>query len=64
MKITERYEVGLEKLNFASSQVSVMQTELTRLQPLLVEASKEVDIIVVQIESESKEVEVIEKVHS
>lgn len=41
-----------------------MQTELTRLQPLLVEASKEVDIIVVQIESESKEVEVIEKVHS
>ncbi|ESN93529.1 hypothetical protein HELRODRAFT_194054 [Helobdella robusta] len=61
LRVKERYEVGLEKLKFAASQVSVMQDELTRLQPLLVVASKEVDVVVEQIEKDSSEVEVIEK---
>ena len=42
MKGKRRYEVGLEKLQSAASQVSVMQEELTALQPQLVQASKEV----------------------
>ena len=42
MKGKRRYEVGLEKLQSAASQVSVMQQELTELQPQLVQASKEV----------------------
>lgn len=35
----ERYNVGLKKLEFAASQVVIMQEELRRLQPQLVETS-------------------------
>ncbi|ELU17469.1 hypothetical protein CAPTEDRAFT_228350 [Capitella teleta] len=62
MKSKKRYEVGLEKLNSAASQVSEMQKELTDLQPQLVEASKEVDEIMIVIEKESIEVAKVEKV--
>ena len=62
MKSKRRYEVGLEKLQSAASQVSVMQKELTELQPQLVVASKEVDEIMVVIERESIEVAKVEKV--
>jgi len=62
MRAKRRYEVGLEKLESAASQVSVMQRELTELQPQLVEASKEVDEIMVVIEKESAEVAKVEKV--
>ena len=62
MKSKRRYEVGLEKLQSAASQVSVMQKELTELQPQLVVASKEVDEIMVVIEKESIEVAKVEKV--
>ena len=58
-----RYEVGLEKLESAASQVSLMQRALTELQPQLVEASKEVDEIMIIIEKESAEVAKVEKVH-
>ncbi|XP_030830748.1 dynein heavy chain 7, axonemal isoform X1 [Strongylocentrotus purpuratus] len=51
-----RYEVGLEKLQSAASQVSTMQGELEELQPQLVVASVEVDEIMVVIEKESIEV--------
>ena len=43
MKQKRRYEIGLEKLAAAASEVAVMQQELTDLQPKLVEASKEVN---------------------
>lgn len=42
-KAKRRYEVGLEKLESAASQVSIMQKELTDLQPQLVEASIQVN---------------------
>ena len=58
-----RYEVGLGKLESAASQVSVMQTELTQLQPQLVEASTQVDDIMAVIEKESAEVAKVEKVY-
>jgi dynein heavy chain len=61
-KAKRRYEKGLEKLESAASQVSVMQKELTDLQPQLVEASIQVDEIMVVIEKESIEVAKVEKV--
>lgn len=41
-KLKRRYEVGLEKLKSASSQVAGMQAELEALQPQLEESSKQV----------------------
>ncbi|KAM8934175.1 dynein axonemal heavy chain 7 [Pelodytes ibericus] len=62
MKMKRRYEVGLEKLESASSQVSTMQSELEALQPQLKVASKEVDEMMVIIERESIEVAKTEKI--
>ncbi|XP_008419893.1 dynein heavy chain 3, axonemal isoform X1 [Poecilia reticulata] len=52
-----RYLVGLEKLEFAASQVSVMQQELTALQPQLIQTSAETDKMMLKIESETVEVD-------
>lgn len=61
-KTKRRYEVGLEKLNSAASQVALMQSELEALQPQLQEASKQVDEMMVVIQKESLEVAKTEKV--
>ncbi|XP_058476444.1 dynein axonemal heavy chain 3-like [Solea solea] len=52
-----RYIVGLEKLEFAESQVTVMQEELTALQPDLIQTSAETDQMMLKIEGETKEVD-------
>ena len=52
-----RYVVGLEKLEFAAGQVSVMQQELQELQPQLVQTSKETDELMVKIEKDTVEAE-------
>lgn len=57
MKAKRRYEVGLEKLAFAASQVAEMQKELEDLQPQLVKSSEETDKMMIVIEKESKEVQ-------
>lgn len=62
VKAKRRYEVGLEKLDSAQSQVSGMQAELEALQPQLIQAGKEVDDIMVIIERDSIEVAKTEKV--
>ena len=62
MRQKRRYERGLEKLMAASSEVSIMQKELTDLQPQLVVASKEVDEMMIVIERDSIEVAKVEKV--
>ncbi|XP_053328214.1 dynein axonemal heavy chain 7 [Spea bombifrons] len=62
MSMKRRYEVGLEKLESASSQVSTMQSELEALQPQLKVASREVDEMMVVIERESIEVAKTEKI--
>lgn len=62
MKVKRRYTVGLDKLDDARSQVTVMQKQLTDLQPQLVEASRRVDEIMSAIEKESAEVAKVEKV--
>ncbi|XP_074071541.1 dynein axonemal heavy chain 7 isoform X2 [Macrotis lagotis] len=62
MKMKRRYEVGLEKLDSAASQVAAMQYELEALQPQLKVASKEVDEIMLIIQKESIEVAKTEKI--
>ncbi|MBN3303948.1 DYH3 protein, partial [Amia calva] len=52
-----RYLVGLEKLDFAASQVSVMQKELTALQPELIKTSADTEKMMVKIEQETVEVD-------
>lgn len=53
----ERYEIGLDQIASASSQVGEMQKELTELQPKLIATSKETEEILVQVQSESVQVE-------
>ncbi|XP_046514011.1 dynein axonemal heavy chain 7 [Equus quagga] len=62
MKMKKRYEVGLDKLDSAASQVAMMQVELEALHPQLKVASKEVDEMMVIIEKESVEVAKTEKI--
>ncbi|CAF0812566.1 unnamed protein product [Didymodactylos carnosus] len=50
-----RYEVGLEKLENAASQVGKMQKILEQLQPQLVEMDKKVDAALVIVEREKTE---------
>ncbi|CAO2583041.1 Dynein axonemal heavy chain 3, partial [Lemmus lemmus] len=50
-----RYLAGLQKLEFASSQVAVMQVELTALQPQLILTSEETAKMMVKIEAETRE---------
>ncbi|NXH72361.1 DYH3 protein, partial [Hydrobates tethys] len=52
-----RYLMGLQKLDFASSQVAEMQKELTALQPELIRTSAETDKMMIQIEKETTEVD-------
>uniref|UniRef100_A0A3P8VG82 Dynein axonemal heavy chain 7 n=1 Tax=Cynoglossus semilaevis TaxID=244447 RepID=A0A3P8VG82_CYNSE len=59
-----RYLVGLEKLQFAASQVSVMQQELTALQPDLIQTSAETDQMMIKIEEETVEVDAKKEVVS
>eukprot|EP00055_Hartaetosiga_balthica_P018142 m.129163 g.129163 ORF g.129163 m.129163 type:complete len:2586 (+) comp9459_c1_seq4:2-7759(+) len=55
--LQKRYTVGVEKLDFASQQVAVMQEELIALQPELVKTSEEVAVKMKQIEADSVEVD-------
>lgn len=48
---------GLAKLQFAASQVSVMQEELQALQPELIKTSAETEKLMVKIEQDTVEVE-------
>ncbi|XP_077987554.1 dynein axonemal heavy chain 3-like isoform X2 [Glandiceps talaboti] len=57
-----RYVVGLEKLDFAASQIAVMQEELTALQPQLIVTNKETEKLIKIIAEETTEVEAVKKV--
>ncbi|GCC28735.1 hypothetical protein chiPu_0007169 [Chiloscyllium punctatum] len=62
VKMKRRYEVGLEKLESAASQVATMQAELEALQPELIVASSAVDEMMIIIEKESIEVSRTEEI--
>ncbi|XP_052264555.1 dynein axonemal heavy chain 3-like isoform X1 [Dreissena polymorpha] len=55
--LRNRYLTGLEKLEFAASQVSVMQQELRDLQPELIKTSAETEKLMIKIEQDTVEVE-------
>lgn len=57
MALKNRYLTGLEKLEFAASQVSIMQKELSDLQPELVKTSAETEKLMIKIEQDTVEVE-------
>ena len=57
MLMRNRYLTGLEKLEFAASQVSVMQQELKDLQPELIKTSAETEKLMIKIEQDTVEVE-------
>ncbi|PSN48405.1 hypothetical protein C0J52_12085 [Blattella germanica] len=52
-----RYEVGLEKLDFAAGQVGVMQDELHALQPQLIVTSEKTEKLMIKIEQDTVVVE-------
>ncbi|KAK9888346.1 hypothetical protein WA026_000601 [Henosepilachna vigintioctopunctata] len=52
-----RYETGLDKLDFAAGQVSIMQNELRELQPKLIIASAKTDKLMIKIEQDTVVVE-------
>lgn len=53
-----RYVVGLDKIQFAENNVSVMRKELEDLQPVLDQSKKDTDILMVEIQSKLPAVEV------
>lgn len=61
-KLKYRYTNGLDKLNFAQSSVQKMQIDLGLLQPQLIVAKGETDVIMAQIEKDSLEVQETKKV--
>jgi dynein heavy chain len=63
MLLRNRYLTGLEKLEFAASQVSVMQQELRDLQPELIKTSAETEKLMIKIEQDTVEVEAKKEVH-
>ena len=61
-RVRNQYVVGLDKLQFAASQVAIMQKELEDLQPKLVAAQAENASMMRDIERDSKEASEIEAV--
>jgi len=58
-----RYEVGIEKLDRATSEVSVMQKDLVALQPQLLMAANQVQEMVIKVEKESANVAEVSILH-
>ena len=50
----QRYQVGLDKISSAEVQVTILQDELTKMQPVLEQTTKEVEQMMVVI-AEDKE---------
>ncbi|XP_031352178.1 dynein heavy chain 7, axonemal-like isoform X1 [Photinus pyralis] len=62
LKMKRRYEVGLEKLDYAGAQVAIMQESLEALQPQLVVAAAAVGETMKKVVAESAEASEVEKV--
>lgn len=57
-----RYEVGLEKLQTAADDISIMQEELKDLQPKIIAAAEEVQVIMQQIEKENQAISNVKQI--
>uniref|UniRef100_A0A3Q3KEU7 Dynein axonemal heavy chain 7 n=1 Tax=Monopterus albus TaxID=43700 RepID=A0A3Q3KEU7_MONAL len=61
VKLKNRYEVGLEKLESAEKQMAIIQVDLETLQPQLLESSKNLEETVAMMERQAVEVAKKEK---
>ena len=52
--LIHRFQSGLDKLGSAEEQVAVMENELTELQPVLEQTSKEVAELMIVIQRDKK----------
>ncbi|XP_053376707.1 dynein axonemal heavy chain 3-like [Mercenaria mercenaria] len=62
LTLKNRYQVGLEKLDFSEQQINIMQKELIELRPQLIQTSKETKELIAFIEKESVEVQQVKQV--
>ncbi|CAK9228319.1 unnamed protein product [Sphagnum troendelagicum] len=53
--IRTRYKMGLEKLYFAESQVTVMKESLVALQPILIKTAEDTNMLLKAIDAETKD---------
>jgi dynein heavy chain, axonemal len=56
----QKFEIGYEKLITTENSVESMRTELTNLQPQLIEAQKETDSKIIIVDANKKEAEIME----
>ena len=61
LRSKERYSVGIEKLELAEQAISVMQRELTDLQPKMLESREESERLIAVIEREAKELDIVKR---
>ena len=57
-----RYEVGLEKLQSAASEIDIMRLNLEQLQPQLIVSARNVQETVKQVENEKSDASEMERV--
>ncbi|XP_063719575.1 dynein axonemal heavy chain 3-like [Symsagittifera roscoffensis] len=62
LTLKNRYQVGLQKLEFAETQVAIMSEELKDLQPQLIQTSKETEDLMGVIQRDTEEVEKVKNV--
>lgn len=60
--LRERYVIGMEKLELSEQAVSVMQKELTELQPKIIRTSQETEDLINVIEREAGEVDTVKQI--
>ena len=60
--LRERYVIGMEKLELSEQAVSVMQRELTELQPKIIKTSQETEDLINVIEREAGEVDTVKQI--
>lgn len=54
--------MGLEKVYFAEAQVTVMKQELEDLQPILLQTAHETNVLLVQIDADTKDAQATREV--
>ncbi|XP_073386521.1 uncharacterized protein [Physcomitrium patens] len=61
-RVRNRYSMGLEKVYFAEAQVTVMKQELEDLQPILLQTAHETNVLLVQIDADTKDAQATREV--
>lgn len=62
VSLRERYVIGLEKLELSEAAISIMQKELTELQPKMIRTSQETEDLINVIEREAGEVDSVKQI--